>query len=118
MSSPIILTLNQEEGSLLLNEGIIEALGWPRQVQVMIQPKTKQLLLRACSVEDISAVVLDPASAEPCEISGRSLMKRIRALLGWGDTMPRMCYGEQIPDLQAIRFNLEEAEELELTEQL
>ena len=36
MSSPIILTLNLEEDSIMLNEGILNALDWPKQVQLMI----------------------------------------------------------------------------------
>ena len=33
MSSSIILTLNLVDDSILLNEGILDALDWPRQVQ-------------------------------------------------------------------------------------
>ena len=36
MSSNIILTLNLEEDSILLNEGILNALDWPRQIQLLI----------------------------------------------------------------------------------
>ena len=46
MSSPIILTLNLEEDSILLNEGVLNALDWPRQVQLLINPEAKQFALR------------------------------------------------------------------------
>ena len=59
MSSNIILTLNLEEDSILLNEGILNALDWPRQIQLLINPETKQLVLRACSVGAAQAVVIE-----------------------------------------------------------
>ena len=63
MSSPIILTLNLEEDSIMLNEGILNALDWPKQVQLMINPETKQLLLRACTIEDRHVLRRIPADA-------------------------------------------------------
>ena len=36
MNTPIILTLNLLEDSIMLNEGVLDALDWPRQVQIMI----------------------------------------------------------------------------------
>ena len=44
------------------------------------------------------------------EISGRSLLRKIRQMVGWDDDCPRLCYGEYLPAHQAIRFNLMEAE--------
>ena len=58
MTSPIILTLNLMEDSILLNEGVLDALDWPRQVQIMINQEAKMLLLRTCSMEDKQAVVI------------------------------------------------------------
>lgn len=117
MSSPIILTLNLVEGSLLLNEGILEALNWPRQVQLLINNNTGQLMLRACTVEDVEAVVIQAETTEQFEISGRFLLKKIRQLVGWADDEPRMCYGEVMPNQQAIVFNLADAEVLEIVEE-
>jgi len=117
MSSQIILTLNLAEGSLLLNEGILEALGWPQQVQLLINNSTGQLLLRACTVEDAEAVVIQAESTEQFEISGRSLLKKIRQIVGWADDQPRMCYGERMPGQPAIVFNLADAVALEIVEQ-
>lgn len=117
MSSPIILTLNLEEDSIMLNEGILNALDWPKQVQLMINPDTKQLLLRACSIEDRQAVVIESDVTQQFEISGRALLKKISHLVGWEDKRPRMCYGEYLPTHQAVRFDLTEAEVLELEDQ-
>lgn len=113
MSSSIILTLNLVDNSILLNEGILDALDWPRQVQVMINGEKKMLLLRACSIDDEQALVMPSERVSQFEISGRSLIKRIRHMLGWEDDHPRMCYGEYLPAHQAIRFNLQEAQLLE-----
>ena len=38
MNKEILLTMDQWEGSILLNEGVLDALDWPRQVQIMIIP--------------------------------------------------------------------------------
>ena len=54
----IILNLDLREGLFTLNEGTIEALGRPRQVQILINMQEKMLVLRACGTEDIEAVVL------------------------------------------------------------
>ena len=117
MSTRIIFTLNLAEDSILLNEGILNALDWPRQVQLMINPEAKQLLLRACTVEDAQAVVIEAGETQQFEISGRSLLKKISHLVGWEDKRPRMCYGEYLPAHQAVRFDLASAEVLELEEQ-
>ena len=37
MNSPIILTLNLQDDSILLNEGVLNALDWPRQVQLLMK---------------------------------------------------------------------------------
>ena len=56
MSPQIILTLNLMEDSILLNEGVLDALDWPRQVQILINKEEKMLLLRACTIDDQQAV--------------------------------------------------------------
>ena len=48
-----------------------------------------------------------------CEISGRSLLKKIKKLLGWTDNSPRMCFGVYLPSHQAVRFDLTKAKILE-----
>ena len=116
MNSPIILTLNLMEDSILLNEGVLDALDWPRQVQIMINQDAKMLLLRACTMEDKQAVVMPAERVEQFEISGRALLKKIRRMVGWEDDRPRMCFGEYLPPHQAIRFNLTEAEPVDLAE--
>ena len=99
MTSPIILTLNLMEDSILLNEGVLAALDWPRQVQILI-----------------NQVEIPAERVEQFEISGRALLKKIRHMVGWEDDLPRLCYGEYLPAHQAIRFDLTEAEPVELAE--
>ena len=72
MSPQIILTLNLMEDSILLNEGVLDALDWPRQVQILINKEEKMLLLRACTIDDQQAVVVPEERAVQFEISGRS----------------------------------------------
>ena len=109
MSDAIILTLNLQEESILLNEGVLKVLDWPRQVQLMINNQEKMLLLRACTIDDLQAVVIPEEPVMQCEISGRSLLKKIKQLVGWEDDLPRLCHGEYLPIYQAIRFRLEDA---------
>lgn len=117
MNSPIILTLNLAEDSILLNDGVLSALDWPRQVQILINQEAKMLVLRACSVEDKQALVMPSEHVLQFEISGRTFLKKVRHLIGWEDNIPRMVYGEYLPAHQAVRFNLAEAEPLELVEE-
>lgn len=114
MSCPIILTLNLIDDSILLNKGILDALDWPRQVQVMVNKDAKMLLVRACSIEDEQAFVMPSEDVQQFEISARSFLKGIRHVLGWEDDQPRMCYGEYLPAHQAVRFNLEETVPLKM----
>ena len=106
MSSEIAMTLNLQEDSILLNESVLTALEWPRQVQMLINQDAKMLLLRSCSIDDEWALVVPADHTVSYEISGRSLLRQIRRLVGWEDNVPRLCYGEYLPTHQAIRFDL------------
>ncbi len=117
MNAQIILTLNLLEDSILLNKGILAALDWPRQVQILINKDEKMLLLRACTIDDQQAVVVPEERAMQFEISGRSLLRKIRRMVGWEDDRPRMCYGEYLPFLQSIRFDLKSAQPVDLDQQ-
>ena len=80
----LILIFSQDEGTIDLNKGIIEALGRPKQVQIRLDEKTKQMMLRACDIEEEQAVVVQEADDAP-QLGGRRLLKRIRNLAGWPD---------------------------------
>ena len=117
MNTPIILTLNLLEDSILLNEGVLDALDWPRQVQILINKDEKMLLLRAYTIDDQQAVVVPEERTMQFEISGRSLLRKIRQMVGWEDDRPRMCYGEYLPAHQAIRFSLTDAQPVDMEQQ-
>lgn len=108
-SESIILTLDPREESILLNEGVLNALDWPRQVQILINTDEKMLVLRACSVKSRQAVVIPDGEDERFEISCRSFLCKLRKLMVWEDGDPRICYGEYLPSLQAVRFSLADA---------
>lgn len=114
MNTQIIMTLNLPEDSILLNEGVLTALDWPRQVQILINKDEKMILLRACTVDDMEAVVVPEVHAEQFEISSRAFLRSVRNMLGWADDRPRMCYGEYLPAHQAVRFDLKGAQPLEV----
>ena len=54
----LTLTLCLDEDSILLGEPVLEALGHPRQVQMLINEERQMLLLQACTVNDREAIVI------------------------------------------------------------
>lgn len=103
---PLLLTLNLQDDTILLNEAILDVLDHPRQVQIMINEKLGSLLLRSCTVDDLQAVVVPEEHLMEFEIGGRSLLKKIRRITGWVNDEPRVCDGEYLPMVHAIRFDL------------
>ena len=93
----IILSLDLKEGLFTLNEGTIEALGRPRQVQILINMQEKMLVLRACGTEDIEAVFLPSEKTMATEIGARSIMKQIKQKMNWNDDRARECMGGMLP---------------------
>lgn len=100
------LTLDLKEGLFTLNDGTLDALGRPRQVQLLINIEKKMLVLRACDMEDPQAVVLPAEHVISTNISGRSLIKKIRLKMGWEDDSTRVCYGSYFPMHHAVSFDL------------
>ena len=108
-TEPLMLTLCLQEDSILLNNAILEALGRPRQVQMLINEERKTLLLLSCTVDDREAVVIPAVPMQQFEMSGHALLRRIRRLTGWADEKPRVIYGNFIPSHNAIVFELSAA---------
>ena len=103
----LILTFSPEEGSIVLNQGIIEALGKPKQVQLRIDDKSRQLMLRACDLKEEQAVVVQREDMP--QVGGRRLLRHIRTLAGWPDDEARFVYGVYLPDYDAVVFSLTDA---------
>ena len=85
--------------------------------RMAINKEEKMLLLRACTIDDQQAVVVPEERTVQFEISGRSLLRKIKHMVGWEDDRPRMCYGEYLPTHQAIRFDLKGAQALDVEQQ-
>ena len=90
----LTLTLCLDEDSILLGESVLEALGHPRQVQMLINEERQMLLLQACTVNDREAIVIPPMTLEHFEMSGHALLKRIRKpgtnLISWSGGVTRL----------------------------
>lgn len=114
MMEPLMITMSLQDDSILLNTAILDALERPRQVQILMNDEARMLVLRACTMDDQQAVVIPGEKVMQFEISGRSLLKRIRKLTGWTDDCSRTIVGEYLPAHQAVRFNLMEAQTLPL----
>lgn len=110
----LTLVLCLEDDSILVGREVLEVLGAPRQVQLMINAAQKKLLLQACGVTDREAVVVPPQPTLYFAVSGHVILKRIRKLTGWQDPAPRQVSGYQVPGRMAIVFDLETAETVDL----
>ena len=106
----LTLTLCLDEDSILLGEAVLEALGHPRQVQMLINEERQMLLLQACTVNDREAIVIPPMILEHFEMSGHALLKRIRKLTGWTDSRPRVVFGSYLPTHSALVCDLHSAQ--------
>ena len=104
--SPLLLTMNFQDASMMLNEGILDALGRPDQVQIYLNEEKKGLLLMPCEVDSAQAFVMPPGPALQVEIGGRSLLKKICRLTGWPAGPARICVGKALPEYSAVVFDL------------
>ena len=82
-TEPLKLTLCLEEGSILFNKAVLDTLDHPKQVQMLINEDRQMLLVQACTVDDREAIVIPAVTKSEFEMSGHSLLKRIRRLTGW-----------------------------------
>lgn len=106
---PLMLTLCLEEESILVSKAVLDRLGHPRQIQMLINDASKMLLLRPCAMEDKEAIVIPAYPLMQFEMSGYSLLRRIRRLVDWTDMRPRVIYGEPVPQYQVVAFDLQKA---------
>ena len=106
---PLLLTMDFQDESMMLNEGILDALGRPKQVQIMLNREAKRLLLMPCEVDSTQAVVMPSGHVLQAELGGRSLLKKIRKIAGWQAARARICIGEPVPEYNAVYFELENA---------
>ena len=103
------LIVNLMEDSIYMGRNVLESLGSPRQVQMMLNEEQKKLLLQACGVQDREAVVVPPQPTLFFQMSGKSLLRKIRKLTNWDDDQMRILYGQKIPGHAAVVFDLNTA---------
>lgn len=109
MNQQLLATFNFRDECIMLNEGVLDALGRPQQVQILIHPEKKNLLVRSCDVKSKWAIMLDPENVMQVEIGAKALLRKLRRMLGWETEQPRICKGELVLDNTAVVFRLEEA---------
>lgn len=103
------LTLDMRNDLFVLDEATLDALGRPKQVQLLINTQQRKLVLRACSTEDDEAIFLPDSPIISTEISGKRLLHNIRTNMGWQDKAPRVCRGIYLPQHKAVCFDLNRA---------
>jgi hypothetical protein len=105
----MILTLDMQNNLFVLDDATLDALGRPRQVQLLINTQKRKLVLRACSTEDDEAIFLPASPVISTEISGRKLLQNIRSNMGWADRSMRLCMGTYLANHKAVCFDLNKA---------
>ena len=103
----LIMTLFLQEGTIVLNQGIIDALGRPNQVQMLFDADSCQLLLRACGPDEEQVIVV--GNENMAEVAGQRLLKRISKRAKWDSDTTRYVYGVYLPDYNAVGFNMQDA---------
>ena len=102
----MILTMDMKHDLFVLDDATLDALGKPKQVQLLINTQQRKLVLRACSTEDDEAIFLPAVPFISTEISGRKLLQNIRTNMGIGDLETRICPGTFLPTHKAVCFDL------------
>lgn len=108
-NNQLLLTMNFHDNTMMLNEGILDALGRPKQVQILINDDSRRLLLRPCEVDSNQAVVIPAGNVLQVEIGAKQLLRKIRKLAGWETEQPRICVGEPVEEFHAVYFDLARA---------
>ena len=107
IAKPLLLTMDFNGEAMMLNDGILDALSRPDQVQIMLNKEQKRLLIRPCGMDSSQAVVMPQGDAPQAEIGGRVLIRNIKKLAGWKEDRGRICIGEAVPEYSAVCFDLE-----------
>ena len=109
-ASPLLtITLCMDEESIWVNQGVLDTLNHPRQIQMLINEERQMLLVQPCTVDDREAIVIPGNTMNAFEMSGHCLLKRIRRLTGWNDHMMRTVNGVYLSSHNAIIFDLSTA---------
>lgn len=108
------LTFCHESESLLVSENVLDAIGRPRLLRLLVNPDRHMLLLVGCEADDAEAIVVPQPSLGQFEIPARALLKRLQRMMGWTDTAPRAALGKYIPDYRAAAFCLEDTRLVQL----
>ena len=98
--------MDMKNDLFVLDDATLDALGRPKQVQLLINTQQRKLVLRACSTEDAEAIFLPDTPIISTEISGKKLLQNIRTNMGWEDKETRSCPGTFLPNHRAVCFDL------------
>ena len=103
---PLLLTLCLEENTILVSTAILDCIGNPRLIQMMINDEKRSLIIHPCKDGERESILIPDTLIYQFEYPGQSLLRRIRRLTKWPDTNPRAVYGTYIPQINAVVFDL------------
>ena len=107
---PLLLTLCLEENTILVSTAILDCIGNPRLIQMMINDEKRSLIIHPCKDGERESILIPDTLMYQFEYPGQSLLRRIRRLTKWPDTNPRAVYGTYIPQINAVVFDLMSAQ--------
>ena len=107
---PLLLTLCLEENTILVSTAILDCLGNPRLIQMMINDEMRSLIIHPCKDGDRESILIPESPMYQFEYPGQSLLRRIRRLTKWRDKSPRAIYGTFVPQINAVVFDLMSAQ--------
>lgn len=103
---PLLLTLCLEENTILVSTAILDCIGNPRLIQMMINDEKRSLIIHPCKDGERESILIPDTLMYQFEYPGQSLLRRIRRLTKWPDTNSRAVYGTYIPQINAVVFDL------------
>ena len=107
---PLLLTLCLEENTILVSTAILDCLGNPRLIQMMINDEMRSLIIRPCKDGDRESILIPDTPMYQFEYPGQALLRRIRRLTKWQNKNPRAIYGTFVPQINAVVFDLMSAQ--------
>ena len=110
------ISFNYYAGKIRVYEKVVEVLGYPRFLQFLINPETRNLYLRGTDKRDINCLEVPDREfrkRNQCTLHGKSFIKRICTLSGWKLNKLHVLRGSYLPEYNMIVFPLADALELD-----
>ena len=116
VTKPNAATMTFEPKRIKIFKTTVEALGYPKHVRTMIDPKEKGFAIQACEKTDENAIEFSKPSGEQriaVFIHNPIILETLRKMMNWNDNTRYQIQGTCIPDEKGVIFDLSTAEPLQ-----